>query len=163
MTRYLLVSLPFVRGVNPEPVLDYWVITRNRLRGPRLLNFNNRLRNRVPRLFGPGSIFFKKNYFLGLFKVLDILFWTSFKHFWALFKCFSPTFKVLGLIQSRNFNYYNKDFLVSHFLVSCIHWTYFLFLMLFLFNKIFLGSYTIPDMVLFQMVGVSILCWLHSG
>jgi hypothetical protein len=41
-----------LRGVNLELVLDYWVIIGNRFRGPRLLNFNNRLQNQVPRLTG---------------------------------------------------------------------------------------------------------------
>jgi hypothetical protein len=38
------------RGVNPELVLSYWPITRNRLQSFRLLKINNWLRNRVPRL-----------------------------------------------------------------------------------------------------------------
>jgi hypothetical protein len=36
------------KGVNPEPVPDYWPITGNKLRGPWLLKFNNRLRNQYP-------------------------------------------------------------------------------------------------------------------
>jgi hypothetical protein len=82
------------RGVNPERVPGYWVITENRLRGLRVLVFNIRLRNRVPRLtdFYPGTqvnrlsglggffivIIKKKSTFLGFFLVLDLLFLTSF-------------------------------------------------------------------------------------
>jgi hypothetical protein len=38
------------RDVNLEQVPGDCSITRNRLRGPQLLNISNRLRNRVPRL-----------------------------------------------------------------------------------------------------------------
>jgi hypothetical protein len=46
--------------------------------------------------------------------VLGLLFWTLFKKIWVLF---SPFFKVLDLIQLRNFNYYNEE---KKFLICAI-------------------------------------------
>jgi len=52
------------RGVNPEPVFSYWPITGNQLRGPQLLNFNNR--NWGPQITGGYTVNLGETFLLKL-------------------------------------------------------------------------------------------------